>query len=285
MPRTADAIVAELHGVLQASGICAPYVLAAHSLGGLFARLYAAAYRGDVAGMALIDAGRLARDPRPGAVGRLRRSRHAAAPGPRILSRYRIGRLRRGVGADDRGGAGRTPPTDAAHRHLAGEARAASAECPSRFLGGCLRSRVAQGPVPARGAPDARREIAAENDHYVQVEQSELAVEAIRALVEAVRDPSAWRMCRRAQIDALTCVQESDVARFVRYSRWQSSWYILGWYSNEFMRDIEWRNSLAKHGDGRICRSLPSRSSIKRRSRKCRIDVRNSLQQQAPRRR
>ncbi len=56
MPRTADAIVAELHGVLQASGIAPPYVLAAHSLGGLFARLYAATYPKEVAGMVLIDA-------------------------------------------------------------------------------------------------------------------------------------------------------------------------------------------------------------------------------------
>jgi pimeloyl-ACP methyl ester carboxylesterase len=55
MPRKADAIVAELHGVLQASRIAAPYVLAAHSLGGLFCRLYAATYPGDVVGMVLVD--------------------------------------------------------------------------------------------------------------------------------------------------------------------------------------------------------------------------------------
>ncbi len=41
--------------------------------------------------------------------------------------------------------------------------------------------------------PDARREIATESDHYVQVEQPELVIEAICALVEAVRDPAAWR--------------------------------------------------------------------------------------------
>ncbi len=41
--------------------------------------------------------------------------------------------------------------------------------------------------------PDARREIATESDHYVQIGQPELVVEAIRELVEAVRDPAAWR--------------------------------------------------------------------------------------------
>ena len=41
--------------------------------------------------------------------------------------------------------------------------------------------------------PDARHEIATESDHTVQVEQPELVAETIRAVVEAVRDPSAWR--------------------------------------------------------------------------------------------
>jgi len=41
--------------------------------------------------------------------------------------------------------------------------------------------------------PDARHEIATESEHTVQVEQPELVVETIRAVVEAVRDPSAWR--------------------------------------------------------------------------------------------
>ncbi len=41
--------------------------------------------------------------------------------------------------------------------------------------------------------PDAGREIATESEHYVQIGQPELVVEAIRAVVEAVRDPAAWR--------------------------------------------------------------------------------------------
>jgi len=41
--------------------------------------------------------------------------------------------------------------------------------------------------------PDARPEIAAESNHYVQIEQLELVVEAIRAVVEALRNPAAWR--------------------------------------------------------------------------------------------
>jgi pimeloyl-ACP methyl ester carboxylesterase len=56
MPRSADAIVAELHATLGAAGINGPYVLAAHSLGGLFARLYTATDPQEIAGLVLVDA-------------------------------------------------------------------------------------------------------------------------------------------------------------------------------------------------------------------------------------
>ncbi len=55
MPRTADAVVAELHATLATAGVAGPYVLAAHSLGGLFARLYTATYPADVAGLVLVN--------------------------------------------------------------------------------------------------------------------------------------------------------------------------------------------------------------------------------------
>ena len=55
-PRTAPEVVAELHALLQAAEIPGPYVLAAHSLGGLFARLYASTYPDEVVGLVLVDA-------------------------------------------------------------------------------------------------------------------------------------------------------------------------------------------------------------------------------------
>src|SRR5262245_11339408 len=55
-PRTAPEVVAELHALLQAAAIPGPYVLAAHSLGGLFARLYASTYPDEVVGLVLVDA-------------------------------------------------------------------------------------------------------------------------------------------------------------------------------------------------------------------------------------
>jgi pimeloyl-ACP methyl ester carboxylesterase len=55
-PRTAADVVAELHAALGAAGVPGPYVLTAHSLGGLFARLYAQTHPEQVAGVVFVDA-------------------------------------------------------------------------------------------------------------------------------------------------------------------------------------------------------------------------------------
>lgn len=55
-PRTSEAMARDLHGLLQAAGIEAPYVLVGHSLGGMNARVYNSLYPADVAGAVLVDA-------------------------------------------------------------------------------------------------------------------------------------------------------------------------------------------------------------------------------------
>ncbi|AIQ18183.1 alpha/beta hydrolase [Paenibacillus sp. FSL H7-0357] len=54
--RTGENIVRELHTALEREGIDGPYLLVGHSLGGMYARLFADTYRDEVAGMVLIDA-------------------------------------------------------------------------------------------------------------------------------------------------------------------------------------------------------------------------------------
>ena len=54
-PRTADVDVDDLHRLLEAARVRRPMILVGHSLGGLLARLYAATYPADVAGMVLLD--------------------------------------------------------------------------------------------------------------------------------------------------------------------------------------------------------------------------------------
>jgi pimeloyl-ACP methyl ester carboxylesterase len=56
MPRTARDAVADLHALLRAARVPGPYVLVGHSLGGLFVRLYASTYPREVAGLVLVDA-------------------------------------------------------------------------------------------------------------------------------------------------------------------------------------------------------------------------------------
>jgi pimeloyl-ACP methyl ester carboxylesterase len=53
--RTCDDRVEELRGLLDAAGIEPSYVLLAHSMGGIYARRFAARYPGAVAGMVLVD--------------------------------------------------------------------------------------------------------------------------------------------------------------------------------------------------------------------------------------
>jgi pimeloyl-ACP methyl ester carboxylesterase len=55
-PRTSKDVAEQLHALLQAAGIAPPYVLVGHSMGGYDVRLYASLYRGEVAGMVLVDA-------------------------------------------------------------------------------------------------------------------------------------------------------------------------------------------------------------------------------------
>jgi pimeloyl-ACP methyl ester carboxylesterase len=55
-PRTAADVVAELHALLAAADVPGPYVLTAHSLGGLFAHLYARTYPDEVRGIVFVDA-------------------------------------------------------------------------------------------------------------------------------------------------------------------------------------------------------------------------------------
>jgi pimeloyl-ACP methyl ester carboxylesterase len=56
MPRTARAVVDDLHALLAAAKVPGPYLLVAHSLGGLFARLYTQLHPADVAGVVFVDA-------------------------------------------------------------------------------------------------------------------------------------------------------------------------------------------------------------------------------------
>jgi len=54
-PRTANAEMEELHTLLVNANVQGPYVLVGHSLGGMLVRVYAHNYSGEVVGMVLVD--------------------------------------------------------------------------------------------------------------------------------------------------------------------------------------------------------------------------------------
>ncbi|MEZ4672557.1 MAG: alpha/beta hydrolase [Anaerolineae bacterium] len=55
-PRDAQHIAADLHSLLEVAGVTPPYIIAGHSLGGLYARVFSHSYPGEVIGMVLLDA-------------------------------------------------------------------------------------------------------------------------------------------------------------------------------------------------------------------------------------
>jgi pimeloyl-ACP methyl ester carboxylesterase len=55
-PRTSRQVVTELHALLANAKISGPYVLVAHSHGGLNMQLYAATYKAEIAGLVMVDA-------------------------------------------------------------------------------------------------------------------------------------------------------------------------------------------------------------------------------------
>ena len=54
-PRTTQQIVQELHALLRTAGIDPPYVLVGHSFGGVNAQMYASQYLEEISGMVLVD--------------------------------------------------------------------------------------------------------------------------------------------------------------------------------------------------------------------------------------
>ena len=195
MPRTAQDAVSDLHALLDVAAIPGPYVLVGHSFGGLFVRLYAATYPDEVAGMVLVDAfSETMRDE-------MTAEQWAAydeifQPVPAELAGYHdleftdldasLGQMRDAATASPL----RSIPLVILSR---GQTMQMPPDLPGGLSGELLeRAWQAGQDHLAALSPDARHTIATESEHYIQLQQPELVIDAVRAVVDAARDPASW---------------------------------------------------------------------------------------------
>ena len=197
-PRTAPEVVADLHALLQAAEVPGPYVLAAHSLGGLFARLYASTYPDEVVGLVLVDAysERLETLMPPeqwAALVRLNQGFGADTvvpiPGYGDLETM-------GYGADNavmREAVAASPLRPMPLAVLAhGRPFPQAADAPGFTTGELEAILLKANEDLATLVPNARFSVATESGHDIHQDQPELVIEAIRQVVAGVRNPDTW---------------------------------------------------------------------------------------------
>ena len=192
-PRAAEDTVADLHALLQAAHVPGPYVFAAHSLGGLYARLYAAAHPDEVVGLVLVDAAH---------------ERYNAEL-QRLLTPAQLADTQASIAAlRDRYPDFELVDADRGDATLA----RARVETPLRAMPLAVQSRGRTVDVPIPGfpalelerawralqddlatlVPAARHTIAARSGHDIYQDEPALVVEAIRQVVAGVRNPDTW---------------------------------------------------------------------------------------------
>lgn len=195
MPRTAEAVVSELHDLLDAAAIEGPYVLVAHSLGGLFARLYASTYPNSVAGVVVIDAWP---EAMPKLLGPEQWQAYEAlsAPPPPGLETYRdLETIDFGAASERMAEAASNQPLFGIPLFVLSRAKSVALppNVPAAFSPSAFEAAWRNGQDGlAALEPDAKHVVATESDHYIQIEQPDLVIDAVRQVVEAVRDPASW---------------------------------------------------------------------------------------------
>src|SRR5918994_3601680 len=203
MPRTAAESVRDLHALLEAADVPGPYVLVGHSYGGMLVRLYASSYPDEVVGMVLVDAFSEGLEAQMTAE---QWTAYAAIfqPVPEALAGYpdleftdlnlSVSQVRDATDASPLPPSPQSPGVPFPLVVLSrGVSMAMPADLPGGLTGeGLERAWTVEQERLAALVPGARHVIAAESEHYIQLQQPELVIEAVRLVVEAVRDPTSW---------------------------------------------------------------------------------------------
>lgn len=181
-PRTARRIAAELRTALKNAGLAPPFILVGHSAGGLYIRVFAHMYPGEVAGMVFVD-------PTPEDF--FERLRATQSPEERKefeeKERDYVGRASEGRRAE--------------WASLDGDLEQARAAAPLPDVPVVLLTGMADEPGKTREAkqlwlslhhewlrtmPNARHVVTDQSGHYIQVDEPGLVVDAIRQIVSGV---------------------------------------------------------------------------------------------------
>lgn len=188
-PRTAGDIVSDLHALLGAARVPAPYVLVGHSLGGLFVRLYASTYPDEVVGLVLVDA--IQEDYYADLQSLLTPAQWTAYTHPPADPRAGQERI------DLSGSTAQLWAATTAHplrpMPLVVLTHGRPFTWPAGFPVAALEalwSRL-QHKLAAL-VPHARLVVATQSGHDIQLDQPDLVTDAIRQVVVAVRDPRTW---------------------------------------------------------------------------------------------
>ena len=197
MPRTARDLVSDLHVLLQTAHVPGPYVLVAHSFGGIFARLYASTYPAEIVGMVLVDA--LSEKVRSGLTPEqwklyVNFGFTKSTPG---LAKYKeIETLDVNASLDQIEKAATAEPLRPIPLFVLTQGQPFDLSpwqpLPADFPEALNRAWHAAQDALVTLAPNVRHKIATKSAHYIQVQEPQLVIDAIKQVVEAVRNPSGW---------------------------------------------------------------------------------------------
>ncbi len=201
MPRAIQDIASDLETLLESAGQAGPYVLVGHSMGGLFSRYFAMTRPDDVVGLVLVDAS--TEDAWEGFQEILSPDEWEAfeqmtTENPELEAAY-----------PDAESIWIAPLAD---DPLVAEVRRVRAETPLKPMPLVVLQHGIPFEAPFPGWPTAEMEqsfsdnqawlaqlvpgakliTAEESGHNIHQDQPELVIEAIRMVVDAVRDPSTW---------------------------------------------------------------------------------------------
>ncbi len=197
MPRTARDLVSDLHALLQTAHVPGPYVFAAHSFGGVFARLYASTYPNEVVGMVLVDA--LSEKVKSGLTPeqwKLYANFGFTKPPPGLEKYKDIETLDVNTSFNQIEKAAAAQPFRPIPLFVLTQGQPFDLSpwqpLPADFPAALNSAWHTGQDALAALSPNAKHTIATKSAHYIQIQEPQLVVDAIKQVVEAVRNPSTW---------------------------------------------------------------------------------------------